>query len=177
MKLPQGEKGIIYTIKSIKGSEEISIKPMQAAYSNKTISNLNFGDLITYTTNINDLMCDAFVIEKISMLEANGEFVSEDSSTSIKETFGRTGNISYDEIDTYNRRLITKIDVYVGDAQTPRTFTLPQSGEKKPYVYVYSSAEKTIKAATVQEIRTDGEKIYIFERKGDALVRAIVLVR
>lgn len=160
-------------IELLKGSEEISIKPIRLSSSNKGISNLKFGDLIVYNTNNNDLMENVFVIQSISKL--SDEFVSEAVSTSIKRTFGRTGNISYDEVDTYNRRLVTKIEVYVGDAQSPRTFTLPQTNT--PPIYIYNSGEKSIKASSLQEIRTDGEKIYIFERKGDALVRAIVLVR
>lgn len=155
------------------GSEAKSLKPIQITSSNSNITRLKKGDLICYTTNNNDLLENAFIIESIPKL--NNEFVSETPSNSIKRTYGRTGNIIYDEVDTYNRRLITDIEVYIGDALQPRTFHIPQTNT--PPVYVYNSGDGTVECVSLKDIRTSGEKIYVFERKGDSLVRAIVLVR
>jgi len=155
----------------LKGSEELTLKPIKITSDNHSIKNIKKGDLIVYNTNTNDMIQNVFIVQSIPKLK--NEFVSE--SNSLKRTYGRTGNIVYDEVDTYNYRFVTKIEVYVGDAVSPRTVSIPQTNS--PYVYIYDQASGEIKSATLRDIRPDGEKVFLFERKGDSLVRVIVLVR
>lgn len=157
----------------LSGSEEKSLRPIQISSDNKSILNLKKGDLICYKLNNNDLLENVEIIESIPQVIESSEY--EYISGNIKKTLGRVGRVEYDEVDTYNKALVTAIDIYIGDNENPRAYKIPQ--KNSPPVYIYDTTENTILSASLKEIRPDSERIFIFERSGDGFVRALVLIR
>ena len=157
----------------LNGDEEKNLKPAQISQDNEKIESIKKGDLICYKLNSNDLLENVSVIESISDIigKAGYEYISGN----IKKTLGTAGKIEYDEVDTYKKALVTRIEIYTGDGQSFREYEIPQ--KNTPPVYIYNTSDKSIKSATLKEIRPDGEEIFIFERSGDGLVRALVLIR
>lgn len=157
----------------LNGAEEKLLRPIAISAENRRIENLRKGDLIVYKTNSNDLIGNVLIVQHIPSL--NEEFVLESTSNSIKRTYGRVGYVNYDEVDTYNKELITKLEVYVGASAYPVNYSIRQTNT--PPIYIYNTQEQTVSFASLSEIRPQSDKLFIFERKGDGEVRAIVLVR
>lgn len=157
-------------ISVLKGDSIIKLKPVAISEANKKITALKSGDIISYTTNNNDALQNVYVYESLSRLSE--EFVSE--TTVLGRTFGTVGRIEFDEIDTYNRTLVTKLEVYV-NGELSHTYSIPQTN--KPPVYIYNKSDMTYTNGSMEDIRPGGEKICLIERSGDSAVRCIVLVR
>lgn len=160
-------------INVLSGSEEKSLKPIQISAENAKIESIKKGDLICYKLNSNDLLENVSIIESIPDIAGKNGY--EYITGNIKKSLGTVGKIEYDEVDTYKKALVTKIEIYTGDGQSPRLYNVPQ--KNTPPVYIYDTADATVKHASLKEIRPDGEKIFVFERSGDGLVRALVLIR
>lgn len=160
------------SIDVLQGSAVKTLTPMVLNSENRDIGKLKKGDLITFLTNKNDLMSNAYIMQSIP--ELTGSSYYENVSGSVKKSFGRVGKIEYDEIDTYNRALVTNIELYTGGS-SPRTVSVKQ--KNTPPVYIYNSAEDKYQAASLKDIIPENDEIFIFERNGDALIRAVVIIR
>lgn len=156
----------------ISGTELKTLKPNTLSPANSAIERLKKGDLICYLTNNNDLLQNVSVIEAIP--ELRDEFEHSDISSSREKIFGTVTDISYDEVDTDNYRLYTKLMVSV-NGSSPRTFKIPATNT--PPIYVYIGDEDTFQNVSLKDVRPGSDKVYIFKQSGSSLVRAIVLVR
>jgi len=157
----------------LQGSAKKKLVPMKLNSSNSTIGNLKVGDLITFSLNKNDLLANAHVMQKLPDLVGRDKL--ETISGSVKRSLGRVGKIEYDEVDTFSRALVTKIELYTDDSGYPRVVNVKQ--KNTPPVYLYNTKEKTFTSVSLKEIIPESDKIFIYERNGDALIRAIVIFR
>lgn len=157
-------------IEILKGGSTIKLQPIAISADNKRIETLKKGDLITYLTNNNDALQNVFVFASIPTVSK--EVVS--STNVYAKSFGTAGKIEFDEIDTYSRTLVTKLEFFV-NGELSHTYSIPQTN--KPPVYIYNKADRSITTGSLADIRPEAEKLYIVERSGDGAVRGIVLVR
>lgn len=157
----------------LSGSAEKILRPIEITSANSRINDIREGDLIVYKVNKNDMMQNAFIVQHIPDLK--NEIVSDIPSTAVKRVYGRAGKIEFDGIDTYNKKLIVTLEIYVGDEEYPLIYKMKQSSP--PHVYIYNTNDKTYKSGNLKEIRPEGEKIYLYEQRGSGEIEAMVLIR
>ncbi len=160
-------------VEVLQGGSLKTLIPMEITNDNTIIERLKVGDLITYSTNKNDFLENAYIIQSIPNIMGSANY--EHVSGNIRRSLGRVGKIEFDEVDTYNRALITKIEFYTDNSGYPRVLNVKQNNT--PPVYLYDSKEDRYEAAALKDIIPESDKIFVFERNGDALIRAIVIIR
>ena len=139
--------------------------------ANSQISQLKKGDIITYSKNSNGLLSNACIIQSISKLTSYKEV--ENTSNGYMYLFGQVGNIEYDLVDTAQKRIYTSMIVNAGYGDMEMIIPYINT----PPIYVYNREEKTVEPANYQEIRPNGDDVFVFKPKGSTNIRVIVLVR
>lgn len=160
-------------IEVLQGSAVKTLTPIPLNSNNRTIGLLKKGDLITFSLNKNDLMANAYIMQ--SLPDVSGRQNFESVSGNVLKSLGTVGKIEYDEIDTYNRALITKIELHTDDSGYPRTLNVRQ--KNTPPVYLYDTQENTYTAVSIKDIIPDYDRVFVYERNGDGAIRAIVIIR
>ena len=156
----------------LQGESSQTLYPMHITSSNATIERVKAGDLITFTTNSNDRLENAYIIQSLPDLISSSDY--EYVSGTVKKSLGKAGKIEYDEVDTYNKALVTRLELYTGGS-VPRVINIKQ--KNTPPVYIYDTDEGVFEAASLKEIVPENDRVFVFERSGDALVRAVVIIR
>lgn len=139
--------------------------------ANSQIARLKKGDIITYSKNSNGLLSNAYIIQSIPKLTHYQEV--ENTSNGYMYLFGKTGNIDYDLVDTAQKRIYTSLIVNAGYGDIEMIIPYINT----PPIYIYNREDKSIESANYQEIRPNGDDVFVFKPKGSANLRVIVIVR
>ena len=151
---------------------ELTAMPVNEA--NKAIERVKKGDLVVFSTNNNGLLSNVSIIQ--SLPDIMGKKYYEHISGLNRKSLGKVGKIEFNEVDSFNKCIVTKFELFTDESGGYREITAKQK-TGAPVVYLYDSNTRTYSPSSLFEIIPESDKIFMFERDSDYLVKTIVIIR